>query len=111
MSRSGRGFFNRFPLWGGGGGGDGHQGGGTGRGGNHPHCQLLRPGEARGWVSFKEAAVYDLADDGRDYYGRDIPYPNNYSLRHSYSDAGYEAHRKLIFQLDGAAPPRTGTHP
>ena len=80
MSSSGGGFLNCFPVWGGGGGGGGHQGRGAGRGGNHPDCQLQGLGGARGWVSFEEAVEYDLANDGREYFGRDIPNPNNYSF-------------------------------
>ncbi len=69
------------------------------------------PGGAQEWVSFKEAAEYDLVDDGRDYYGGDNLNPNNYFPCHLYSKAGYEAHRNLIFQPDGTTPPHTGTYP
>jgi hypothetical protein len=99
MNSSGGGFFNCFPSWGGGGGGGGHQGGGAGRGGNHPNCQLQGPGGLRVQVSFEEAAEYNLANNGRDYYGMD-----NYPLRCAFSNAGYEARRNSIFQPDGTHP-------
>ena len=88
MSSGGGGFFNRFTPWGGGdGAGSGsHQGGGPGRGGNHPECRLQGPGEGgRRGVSFEDATEYDLAGD---YYGGD-----QYPIHHALSDAEFEARR------------------
>jgi hypothetical protein len=96
MSGSGGGFFNPFHSWGGGGRGGDHQGRGTGRGGNHSDRQLQGPEGARGLVSFEEAAEYDLANNGRDYYGGDT-----YPLRRAFSNARYKARQNSIFQPDG----------
>ena len=70
-----------------------------GRGGNHPDCHLQGPGGTRGWVSFEEAAKYNLTDNVRDYYGRD-----NHPLHRAFNDAGYDAHWNSIFQ-PGSTPP------
>ena len=69
MSSGGGGFFNRFTPWGGGGGGDagGHQGGGPGRGVNHPRPQ--GPGGGQRGISFEDTAEYDFADDDCIYMG------------------------------------------
>ena len=81
-----------------------------GRPGNYPDRQLQGPGWVRGRVAFKEAAEYDLANNGMDYYGGDDPNPDNYPLCCAYSNAGYEAHQNSIFQLDDTHPLCIGTH-
>jgi hypothetical protein len=100
MSSEGGGFFNRFTPWGRGGGAPGgHQGGGPGRGVNHP--QLQGPGGGRRGVSFEDAVEYDFADDDRNLYGED-----QYPLRRAFSDAEYEAHWNSI-SIRMAPLPRT----
>jgi hypothetical protein len=100
MSSGGGGFFNRFTPWGGGGGGGapgGHQGGGPGRGVNHP--RIPGPGGGRRGVSFEDTADYDFADDDRNLHG-----DNQYPQCRAFSDAEYEARRNSIFHPDGAPP-------
>ncbi len=75
----------------------GHQGGGPGRGVNHPRLQ--GPGGGRRGVSFEDAAEYDFPDNNRSLYGRD-----QYPLHRAFSNAEYKARRNSIFHPDDVPP-------
>ena len=97
MSAAGGDFLTDSPHGDGGGVTGGHQGGGPGRGVNHPRLQ--GPGGGRRGVSFEDAAEYDFANNDRSLYGGD-----QYPLHCAFSNAEYKARRNSIFHPDGVPP-------